>query len=236
MKLRFWALPALILAATPATAQTNIQPKPPQQTQQAAPKPPAAKPNPAASAISKATAPSPSAAEAIRKANAWLNSVTTMIADFIQIGGDGKRTEGKLYVQKPGKLRFAYDAPAVMEVVADGRSVAVRNRRLNTQDLAYIEQTPLKFLLKSQVDLSRDTRVLEVGNSQNAVSILIEDKATFGGTSRINLIFDPGTFVLKQWTVTDPQGFETIVSLFNLNLSEKPDPGLFRINEDRSRD
>ena len=79
---------------------------------------------------------------------------------------------------------------AALTALADGRSVAVRNRRLNTQDLAYIEQTPLKFLLKSQVDLGRDTRVLEVGNSQNAVSILIEDKATFGGTSRINLIFD----------------------------------------------
>ena len=212
------------------------------QTAAPAAKPPAPRPGAtgAAGAINRSAAPasvpSISAAAAVQKANAWLNSVTTMVADFTQIGADGKRTEGKLYVQKPGKLRFAYDKPAVMEVIADGRSVAVRNRKLNTQDLAFIEQTPLKFLLKSQVDLARDTRVLEVGQNPNATSIMIEDKATFGGTSRINLIFDPATFALRQWTVSDPQGFETIVSLFNVDLGQKPDPGLFRINEERSRD
>ncbi len=239
---------AFIVLTAPACAQMNIQPKPQQtpagQPAQATPKPVppppgSTKPN-AAGAITRAAAPaavpSQSAAAAVQKANAWLNSVSSLVADFTQIGGDGKRTEGKLYIQKPGKLRFVYDAPAVMEVIADGRSVAVRNRKLNTQDLAYIEQTPLKFLLRNQVDLARDTKVLEVGTNPNATSILIEDKATFGGTSRINLIFDPATFQLRQWTVTDPQGFETIVSLFNIDLSHRPDPGLFRINEERSRD
>jgi outer membrane lipoprotein-sorting protein len=200
-------------------------------------RPPAAN---AQSAIGRAAAPAAvptiSAAQAVQKANAWLNSVTTMVADFLQIGADGKRSEGKLYIQKPGRLRFEYAPPAVMEVIADGRSVAVRNRRLNTQDLAFIGQTPLKFLLKNPMDLSRDTKVLEVINSPNATSILIEDKATFGGTSRINLVFDPATFALKQWTIVDPQGFETIVSLFNIDLNERPNPGLFRINEERSRD
>ena len=226
---------ALVAFAIPAFAQTP--PAPPRPPTQIAPRPPATN---GATAIGRAAAPANvptiSAAAAVQKANGWLNSVTTMVADFIQIGADGKRSEGKLYVQKPGKLRFEYRPPAVMEVVADGRSVAVRNRKLNTQDMAFIGQTPLKFLLKNQLDLSKDTKVLEVGTAPNATSILIEDKATFGGTSRINLIFDPASFQLKQWTVVDPQGFETIVSLFNLDLNEKPNPDLFKINEDRQRD
>lgn len=228
------------LLATSAFAQnapTQQQRPPGAPIQLNQPRPPA---NNAQSAIGRAAAPATvptiSAAQAVQKANAWLNGVTTMVADFIQIGADGKRAEGKLYVQKPGKLRFQYAPPAVMEVVADGRSVAVRNRKLNTQDLAFISQTPLKFLLKNALDLSRDTKVLEVGQNPNATSILIEDKATFGGTSRINLIFDPQSFALKQWTVVDPQGFETVVSLFNVDLKERPDPGLFRINEDVIRE
>jgi outer membrane lipoprotein-sorting protein len=218
----------------PSNAQTPAKPQPPANV----PLPPR-RPN-AANAISKSLTPSQpsnlSPEEAVQNANAYLNAVTTMVADFTQIGVDGKRSEGKLYVQKPGKLRFQYDPPAVMEVIADGRSVAVRNRRLNTQDMAFIGQTPLKFLLKNKLDLTKDTKVLDVVSSANSTNILIEDKATFGGTSRISLIFDPVTFALRQWTVTDPQGYETIVSLFNVDLNEKPDPSLFRINEGPVRD
>ena len=78
--------------------------------------------------------------------------------------------------------------------------------------------------------------MLDVVSNANSTNILIEDKATFGGTSRISLIFDPVSFALRQWTVIDPQGYETIVSLFNVDLNEKPDPSLFKINEGPVRD
>jgi outer membrane lipoprotein-sorting protein len=170
---------------------------------------------------------------AIQKANAYFSSASTMIGDFVQIGGDGKRAEGRLYVQRPGKLRFEYAQPATLEIIADGTSVAVHDRKLATQDLYLIGQTPLKFLLKDQVDLARDVKVLDVVSEPTALSILVEDKATFGGTSQIKLVFDPAKFTLKQWQVTDPQGNETLVSLFNVELSKAPDPSLFKINTER---
>lgn len=192
---------------------------------------------PAAAAISRAAAPpklaSQDAVTLVKKANAWLNATATMIGDFSQIGADGKRTTGKLYVQKPGMLRFEYAAPAVLEITADGTSVAVRNRKLATQDEYFISQTPLKFLLKSEIDLARDTKILDVTQTANATTILIEDKATFGGTSRIKLILDPQSSALRQWAVTDPQGFETLVSLANVDFKTKPNPGLFKINRER---
>src|SRR4029453_6747851 len=94
-------------------------------------------------------------------------------------------------------------------------------------------QTPLKFLLKDQIDLNRDVKIIDVKIDPDAVSILVEDKATFGGTSQIKLIFNPATFALKQWQVTDPQGYETLVSLFNVDLSKKSDPSLFQLTRDR---
>jgi outer membrane lipoprotein-sorting protein len=136
-------------------------------------------------------------------------------------------------VQRPGKLRFEYAPPATLEVVADGLSVAVHDRKTATKDVYFISQTPLKFLLKEQIDLNRDAKVIEVKSEPDSVSILVEDKATFGGTSQIKLIFDPSTFTLKQWQVTDPQGYETLVSLFNIDLSKKPDPRLFQLTEER---
>ena len=75
---------------------------------------------------------------------------------------------------------------------------------------------------------------IDVNSEPEAVSILVEDKATFGGTSQIKLIFDPAKFTLKQWQVTDPQGYETLVSLFNVDLAKKPDPRLFQLTEDKT--
>jgi outer membrane lipoprotein-sorting protein len=203
--------------------------------QTAAPKPEAAKPESAKPSLAK---PSPAKPVpftpidpnvAVQKANAYLNQTTTMIADFVQIGVDGRRSEGKLLLQKPGKLRFEYAAPATLDIVADGTSVAVVDRKLATQDLYFIWQTPLKFLLKDQIDLAHDVSVVDVTSDPNSVSILVEDRNTFGGTSRIKLVFDPVKFALKQWQVTDPQGYETLVSLFNVDTTRKPDPASFRI-------
>jgi outer membrane lipoprotein-sorting protein len=174
-----------------------------------------------------------SAAEAVRRANSWLAGAQIMTADFVQIGPDGHRSEGKLYLERPGRMRFQFDPPDRLEIVADGRSVAVRDQKLDTQDLYLIGQTPLKFLLNETVDLAKDTHVLGVETNENAVSIKIDDKATLGGEARIEIVFDPTTFALKQWTVDDAQGLQTVVTLFNLDLTTKPDEGLFKIDEQR---
>ena len=171
--------------------------------------------------------------ELVAKANGYFNDDNTMVADFTQIGGDGRRTDGKLSIEKPGRMRFAYAPPATLEVVADGSSVAVIDRKLHTQDLYFIGQTPLKFLLSDHIDLAKDTKVTGVSGDASSSSIDIEDKATFGGTSKIRLTFDKQPFGLKQWTVVDPQGYETVVSLSNIDLSTKPDDALFKINTER---
>lgn len=192
---------------------------------------------PASKAISKqAPTPAPKAmdpATAVGKANAYFNTNLTMVADFVQLSADGRRTTGTLYVQRPGKLRFEYDRPATLEIIADGSSVAIRDRKLATQDVYFIGQTPLKFLLKDRIDIARDTKILDVRSDERSVAILVEDKATFGGTSRIRLVFDTPTFSLKQWTITDPQGYETLISLSNIDLAQRPDQALFKINYEK---
>ena len=170
----------------------------------------------------------------LAKANSYFNDGSTMIADFVQIGGDGRRSDGKLYVERPGRMRFDYAPPATLEVVADGTSVAVIDRKLHTQDLYFIGQTPLKFLLNDNVDLNRDTKVLGIsGDTAGGASIDIEDKSTFGGTSKLRLTFDLQPFTLRQWTVTDAQGYETVVSLSNIDMSTKPADDYFKITNER---
>ena len=167
---------------------------------------------------------------AVKKADAFLTSAQTMVGDFVQAGADGRQSEGKIYIQKPGRLRFEYASPATIEVVADGSKVAVNDRRLKTQDTYFLSQTPLKFLLQDKIDLKSDTQILNVLKTPDEVMILLDDRTTFGGTSRIRLIFDAETFHLNRWQVRDPQGYETLVTLYNIDLHEKPDPKLFKIS------
>ena len=167
---------------------------------------------------------------AIAKADAFLSSAQTMVGDFEQKGQDGRASQGKVYIQKPGKLRFEYAAPAALEVIADGSDVAVHDRRLKTQNRYPISQTPLKFLLQDKIDLKADTQILNVLKTPDAIMILLDDRTTFGGTSRIRLIFDKDTYELHAWQVRDPQGFETLVTLYNIDMAQKPDPKLFKIS------
>lgn len=164
---------------------------------------------------------------AIEKANAALNSFSTMSATFSQVGGDGGRLSGTVWVQRPGKLRFEYNKPSVLEVVSDGSTVLVRDRKLNTSDPYPISQTPLKFLLSSRIDLARDTRVRQVSASGGDVNILIEDSSTLGGTSRITLTFDNDVTNLKRWRVVDAQGSTTTVSLAGMQKNVAIDPRTF---------
>ncbi len=184
-----------------------------------------------AAAMKSGPAANLSAAEAVSRANAWLNAARVLTADFVQIGPGGKRSEGQLTVARPGRMLFKYASPARFEIVADGRSVAIIDHKLNTQDEYFIAQTPLKFLLADRIDLARDTQVLSVAQDEKSVTIEVEDKAAFGGAAHLELIFDPVSFALKQWTVIDAQGYQTVVTLFNLDLTTEPDPSLFHIDE-----
>jgi outer membrane lipoprotein-sorting protein len=106
----------------------------------------------------------------------------------------------------------------------------VRDRKLETQDLYPLSQTPLRFLLADRIDLLKETNVVAVSADDTFVSIQIEEKQTLGGTHKVLLMFSVKDMQLKQWTITDPQGFDTTVALANLDASKKLDPAMFVIN------
>lgn len=218
--------------ATPekASAEKATAPKP-------AAKAPAAEPAARVAAIgSPAPAPEGDAATTLAQANTYFNGITTLTGSFVQIGADGRRIGGKITLAKPGRLRFDYDQPSTLEVVADGTSVAVKDRKLGTQDLYFISQTPLKFLLRDKIDLARDLSVIDVSNDPGGVRISLEDRSTLGGTSKIQLFFDAEVKTLSQWRITDPQGYQTTVQLLNLQKGRAVDGTAFFINYGRTED
>jgi outer membrane lipoprotein-sorting protein len=110
----------------------------------------------------------------------------------------------------------------------------VRDRKLATQDLYPLSQTPLRFLLAERIDLMRDANLVAVYADDMFVTMVIEEKHIVGGTHRLMLMFGARDFQLRQWTITDPQGYDTTVAVYNLDSRKQQlDPGLFKINYER---
>ena len=169
----------------------------------------------------------------VDKVSAYLSSIPQLVGNFVQVGPDGSRVRGEFYMQKPGKIRFEYEPPSRIEIIADGQSVVVRDRKLATQDLYPLSQTPLRFLLSDRIDLLRETNVVGVRADDTFVTITIEEQQALIGTSRLMMMVGAKDFQLKQWTITDPQGYDTTVAVSNLDNSKRPDPNLFKIDYTR---
>jgi len=169
----------------------------------------------------------------VDRVNNYLSGVQTLTGNFIQVGPDGSRTQGDFFISKPGRVRFEYNEPSPIELIADGSSVVVRDRRLATQDVYPLSQTPLRFLLAEHVDLTKDTHLVSVYADDVFVTVVVEEKNGIVGTSRLMIMFSAKDMQLKQWTVTDPQGYDTTIAVYNLDTSKRPDPALFKIDYTR---
>ncbi|MGA9200158.1 MAG: outer-membrane lipoprotein carrier protein LolA, partial [Pseudolabrys sp.] len=208
--------------ATPPAPAPTAKPAIPAPSRQGAPAPQSPSPvfNPFAALLGKPTAPNNLSAEQraiVDRVNGYLSGVQALSGKFIQVGPDGARTQGDFVISKPGRVRFEYDDPSPIELIADGSSVVVRDRRLATQDVYPLSQTPLRFLLADRVDLSKDTHLVAVYADDVFVTVVAEEKSGIVGTSRLMIMFSTKDMQLKQWTVTDPQGYDTTVAVYNLD-------------------
>ena len=167
------------------------------------------------------------------RVSAYLSNIRQLHGNFVQVGPDGGKSEGEFFLQKPGRVRFDYNPPSPIEMIADGSAVVVRDRKLATQDLYPLSQTPLRFLLSDRIDLLRDTNLVGVYADDVFVTVVIEERQILGGTHRVMLMFGAQDYQLRQWTVTDPQGYDTTVAVYNLDNSKTPDPNMFRIDYTR---
>ncbi|WP_315926196.1 outer membrane lipoprotein carrier protein LolA [Mesorhizobium sp. SP-1A] len=151
--------------------------------------------------------------EAAQKIADHFSSVKTMTGEFVQFGPKGEQTGGKFFLERPGKIRFNYDGAARFQVVSDGQSVVILNKKMNTSDLYPLSKTPLKLLLDERIDLSGN-KVQSVKQEEDLTTIQLADKSVFGN-SKITMMFDPKSYELRQWTITDAQGKDTTVMIFN---------------------
>jgi outer membrane lipoprotein-sorting protein len=166
---------------------------------------------------------------ALANITAYFNSFTLMEGKFTQVGAHGEKSEGVFFLNRPGRIRFHYRPPARLDVISDGSSVAIKDGKTNTQDLYPLSKTPLRYLLAGRIDLTSPDIVSSVKLDSALISLVIVEKTAFAN-GKLTMIFDRKSFGLRQWIVTDAQGLNTSVAIFNVTTGKGQDPGLFRIS------
>ncbi|MEL7490606.1 MAG: outer membrane lipoprotein carrier protein LolA [Pseudomonadota bacterium] len=165
----------------------------------------------------------------VEKVRAYIQSIKTLEADFTQVAPSGGVSSGKLYLRRPGQLRFEYEPPAPLLIVATQGNVYVEDKDLETTDFYPIKKTPLRFLLSKQVELG-DAEVVGVDRGADTVAV------TFASTGEetegeLSVILQAPNFALEQWIVRDVQNGITVVSLSNLEEGGRFRNSLFKAPE-----
>ncbi len=184
--------------------------------------------NPAASQTTEAVAPL-SKEQMVEQLSTHFSSVPTMSGEFVQFGPNGEQTGGKFFLERPGKIRFNYEKPASVEVISNGKTVAVHNSKLKTWDFYPLDKTPLKMLLSDKVS-AKDKSIRDVISEADLTTIVMGDNKVFGDAV-ITLMFDPASFDLRQWTIKDSQGKETSVMVFNVQKNVEIPAKMFSFDE-----
>ena len=165
---------------------------------------------------------------ALKRAEGYLNGISTLQARFVQMNPDGSSHEGDLYISRPGKMRLAYDPPTPMLMVADSKFLIYVDTQMKDVSHIDLNDTPAGLLLKANLSFT-DPAVKLLGVKQGPGTLEITaTQAKDAAVGKLTFVFSEGPFELKQWRVVDAQNKEVRVTLSNPVLGGKLDAKLFK--------
>jgi outer membrane lipoprotein-sorting protein len=151
----------------------------------------------------------------VSSVNDYLNSFDNLEGYFVQTGPSGKFTSGRFFMSRPGRVRFEYEPPSPLRIVADGSWVSIENRKLKTSEHYPLRTTPLKIILGKNINLLKSADVTLAFRDENRITVTLHDHGIIDN-GQITLVFQTEDMVLKEWIVIDAQGLQTRVSVSEL--------------------
>ncbi len=164
----------------------------------------------------------------IGQIDSYLNSQSALTANFLQVADDGSTRTGKAWMERPGRMRFEYDSPDPQLLVSGGAALVYHDPALNQTTTIPLGSTPLGILLAQHVALdSGDSQITKIDREPGEYDITLvrRGKAALGS---LTLVFGANPLELRQWVVTDAQGHQTRVSLYDITPSGPLPESLFQ--------
>jgi len=164
----------------------------------------------------------------LARIGAYLNSIHTLKAHFLQVAPNGGTSEGTAWMQRPGRMRFQYDPPSPLLLVAGHGLFVYYDRELRQVTNIPLGSTPLGLLLRQEISLAGDATVTAFARQPGQIEITLV-KTDSPGDGSLTLVFADNPLALRQWVVTDSQRRETSVTLYNVELGGQFDQDMFTL-------
>jgi outer membrane lipoprotein-sorting protein len=161
----------------------------------------------------------------LQRIAAYLNSIRTMYARFQQVSAGGGTANGQLWMARPGRMRFEYDPPSPILLLADMFYVYYVDKELVQMSKVGLKSTPAWLLLRDPITFS-DLVVTRFERGANALRITVVEK-TEPDSGSLTMVFSDRPLTLRQWSIVDQQRKTTTVSLYDAQFGMALDPKLF---------
>lgn len=173
-------------------------------------------------------------AATLRRIEKNLNDIHSMKASFIQRAPDGSVMEGKLYLERPGKLRFDFGKGAPFLVVSNGTLLTFVDYEVKQVSRWPIRKTPLGILVDEEIHFDGDIEIPEIIRFAGLIKLPVIDpkRREYG---YIILIFEESTMELRAWESVDAQGYTTRVALVNPEYNVAIDKKKFTFRDPRPK-
>ena len=166
----------------------------------------------------------------LKAAGDSLAAAKTARGRFVQLAPNGSVTEGDFALQRPGRMRFDYDDPTPILIVANGTTVAMEDSDLETVDRVPLSSTPLGLVLDDELDFETEARVTDVQKTASEIAITMEDRRG-EAEGVLTLYFDPASYQLTSWRTLDANQQVTRVVLDDIETNVRLSPRLFRLDD-----
>jgi outer membrane lipoprotein-sorting protein len=163
-----------------------------------------------------------------QEVEAYINSIRTLQARFVQSNPNGSNVQGTLYVSRPGKMRFQYDPPSQLKIVADGRQVTMWDPANKDFGQWPIGWTAASFLVMEPFRLSGDITVVANQRTPDGLLALtlVQTRKPQEGKVVVRLSENP--MQLRGWSIIDNRGNKVDVALTNLQTGLQLADSLFK--------
>jgi len=163
---------------------------------------------------------------AVARVSAYLDKVRSFEARFIQVSQNGGIAEGRIYIQRPGRMRIEYKPPVPLLIVSTGKILILYDRQLDQVTHLPLSASPASFLLADKIRFSGRIRVIGVKRLNGRITVSIAERGRPDKGS-LHLMFSTKPLKLREWIVIDAQRQRTKVVLIDFRTGVKLDPKLF---------
>lgn len=164
------------------------------------------------------------------QAQSWINNLSTLQAKFQQIAPDGQRSTGTVWIKRPGRIRFEYNKPSELLLVANDGKMVFHDSEVGQTTTIPLDQSPLGLLLKPKLSFSGDVSVINFMPPNNGLFQITMVRTASPSDGSLTLIFNQNPLMLKAWRVVDAQGRITMVDLYDLQPGVSVKNKLFKMD------